>query len=91
MLYNPSLRDHQSDTNYRTNLQILIQPFGDIHIPRVDVPNFDRSDTMVNVLDLMDWEHQTASNRRSLDIDPYDFLQCDIEYTILLHEFIFPS
>ena len=63
----------------------------DTHTPRVDVHDFDIFNTMVSDLDLADLQLPTVSNFRSLVIDTYDVPMCEIEYTIIPHEALFPS
>ena len=90
ILYNPFLHGQQSDKNYKTSLQVSILPFGDINTPRVVVYEFGRCDTMESHCGLMDLEHPIVSNHKSSSIDIYDVLSCDIGYTIILREFLFP-
>ena len=91
MLYNPSLHDELIDRNYKKDLLDLTQPFGGIHIPHVDFLQFDISDTMAYLLDSMDQGLQPVTIHGIPDIDPYDFLLCDIECTKLLRGHPFPS
>ena len=85
MLYNTSLHDRLIDRNCKTYLLDSIQPFGGIRIPHVDVLDFDRYDTMETFLDSMDQELHPVSNHENMDICIYDVLQCDNEYTIIIH------
>ena len=90
ILYNPFLHGQQSDKNYKTSLQVSILPFGDFNTPCVVVYEFGRCDTMESHCGLMDLEHPILSNHKSSSIDLYDVLLCDIGYTIILREFLFP-